>query len=175
MGTTKLKITKLIQSTLHSKITPLFLSGLLIVSVLLSTSTLIIKYKLGILDLIFINTCIVGEIFAIFALLFRSKFPVGLSIPLLFWFGVGGRLNFSGSWFSPMHLTHILMVFVGIYLVYFVWKVIEGKKKPFWIGLVIGVFLTFFLLFMMGWYYSTHPEAHKILLDVGWRGPEFRR
>jgi len=25
---------------------------------------------------------------------------------------------------------------------------------------------------MMGWYYSTHPEAYKIPLDVGWRGPE---
>jgi hypothetical protein len=26
---------------------------------------------------------------------------------------------------------------------------------------------------MMGRYYSTHPEAYKILLDVGWQGPEF--
>lgn len=162
--------TKLFQNYLS-----FILSGLLICAILLSTSTLIVKYKLDILDLLFINTCIVGEIIAVFALLLRNKTLAGLSIPLLFWFGIGGRLNFSGSWVSPMHLTHMLMAFVGIYLVYFVWKVIEGKKKFFWIGLVIGMFLVFFLLFMMGWYYSTHPEAYKILLDVGWQGPEFGR
>jgi tryptophan-rich sensory protein len=62
------------------------------------------KYKLGILDLLFINTCLVGEIIDIFALLPRNKHHAGLAIPLLLWFGIGGRLNFSGSWFSPMHL-----------------------------------------------------------------------
>jgi tryptophan-rich sensory protein len=161
--------TKLLQNYL-----PFILSGLLICAVLLSTSTLIVKYKLGILDLLFINTCIVGEIIAIFALLLRNKHLAGLSIPLLLWFGIGGRLNFSGRWFFPMHLTHVLMVLVSIYLVYFVWKVIKEKKKNFWIGFGIGIFLLLFLLFMMGWYYSTHPEAYKILLDVGWHGPEFR-
>jgi|GEM_PF-1888777 hypothetical protein len=157
------------------KYLPFMLSGLLICAVLLSTSTLIVKYKLSILDLLFINTCIVGEIIAIFALLFRNKHLAGLSIPLLLWFGIGGRLNFSGSWFSPMHLTHVLMILVSIYLVYFVWKVIKGKKKAFWFGLGIGIFLIFFLLFMMAWYYSTHPEAYKILLDIGWQGPGFSR
>jgi len=159
---------------LFQKYLPFVLSGLLICAVLLSTSTLIVKYKLGIVDLLFINTCIVGEIIAIFALLLKNKPLAGLSIPLLLWFGIGGRLNFSGSWFSPMHLTHVLMVLVSIYLFYFVWKVIAGKKKAFWIGFAIGVILLFFSLFMMGWYYSTHPEAYKILLDVGWQGQEFR-
>jgi len=56
------------------KYLPFILSGLLICAVLLSTSTLIVKYELSILDLLFINTCIVGEIIAIFALLFRNKF-----------------------------------------------------------------------------------------------------
>ncbi len=84
------------------------------------------------------------------------------------------KINFSGSWFSPMHLTHVLMALVSIYLIYFVWKVNNGKKRAFYIGFGIGIFLLFFLLFMMGWYYSTHPEAYKILLDVGWQGPEFR-
>lgn len=161
--------TKLFQNYL-----PFILSGVLVCAVLLSTSTLIAKYKLGILDLLFINTCIVGEIIAVFALLLRNKLLAGLSIPLLLWFGIGGRLNFGGSWFSPMHLTHVLMALVSIYLVYFVWKVIKGGKKTFWVGFGIGVFLLFFLVLMMGWYYSTHPESYKILLDVGWRGPEFR-
>lgn len=161
--------TKLLQNYLS-----FILTGLLICAVLLSTSTLAIKYKLGILDLLFINTCIVGEIIAIFALLFRNKTIAGLSIPLLLWFGIGGKLNFTGSWFSSMHFTHILMVLVSTYLFYFVWKVIKEKKKAFWIGFGIGVFFLFFLLFMMGWYYSTHPEAYKILLDVGWQGQEFK-
>lgn len=141
---------------------------------ILSVTTLATRYRLGPLDLLMINTCIIGEVLAIFALLLKNKLLAGLSIPLLLYFGIRGKLNFSGSWFSPMHLTHVLMVLVSIYLVYFVWKVIKEKKKNFWIGFGIGIFLIFFLLFMMGWYYSTHPEAYKILLDVGWQGPEFR-
>ncbi|MCD6494322.1 MAG: hypothetical protein J7K36_11145 [Archaeoglobaceae archaeon] len=47
-----------------------------------------------------------------------------------------------------------------------------GKKRPFWIGVGMGTFLVLLLLFMMGWYYSTHPDAYKILLDIGWRGLE---
>ena len=85
-----------------------------------------------------INTCITGEILAVLSLLLRNKTLSGVSIPLLLWFGIGGRINFSGSWFSPMHLTHVLMVFVSIYLIYFVWKVIKGKKKYFWIGIGVG-------------------------------------
>jgi hypothetical protein len=160
---------------LFQKYLPFVLSGLLIFAVLLSVTTLIVKYKIGFLGLIFINTCILGEIFAILALLLRNRHLAGLSLPLLLWFGIGGRLNFSGSWFAPMHLTHVLMVLVSIYLVYFVWKVVEGKKKAFWVGFGIGVLLLFFLLFIMGWYYSTHPEAYEILLDVGWQGPEFKQ
>lgn len=75
--------TKLFQSYF-----PIILSGLLICAVLLSTSTLIAKYKLGVLDLLFINTCIVGETIAIFALLLRNKHLAGLSIPLLLCFGL---------------------------------------------------------------------------------------
>ena len=36
----------------------------------------------------------------------------------------------------------------------------------------MGILLVLLLLFMMGWYYSTHPDAYKILLDLGWRGLE---
>jgi len=62
---------------------PLTLVGLLIISVLLSMSTLMIKYKLGFLDLLMINTCIVGEILAIFALLLKNKTLAGTSVPSL--------------------------------------------------------------------------------------------
>lgn len=150
------------------------LVGLLVLSVMLSVTALATRYNLKLLDLLMINTCIVGEVLAIFALLLKNKTLAGVSIPPLLWFGVGGRLNFSGSWISPMHLTHVLMVLVSIYLIYLVWKVLKGEKRPFWIGIGIGIFLVLFLLFMMEWYYSTHPDAYKILLDVGWRGPEFR-
>jgi len=119
-----------------------------------------------------INTCIVGEILAILALLLKNKTLVGTSVPLLLWFGVGGRIKFSGSWFSAMHLTHTLMVLVSFYLVYLIWKVIKGEERPFWIGMGMEIFLVLLLLFMMGWYYSTHPDAYKILLDLGWRGLE---
>ncbi|HEC75665.1 MAG TPA: hypothetical protein ENI33_00190 [Thermoplasmatales archaeon] len=153
---------------------PFILVGLIVISVVLSVGTLVIRYQLGPLGLLMINTCIVGEILAVFALLLKNKTLAGISIPSLLWFGIGGRLNFSGSWLSAMHLTHVLMVLMSIYLVYLVWKVIKGKKRPFWVGIGIGVFLVLFLLFMMGWFYSTHPEAYDILLDVGWHGPEFR-
>lgn len=163
------KITKLLENYFS-----FVLVGLLILSVTLSVTTLATSYHVGPLDLLMINTCIVGEILAIFALSLKNKTLAGVSIPPLLWFGVGGRLNFSGSWISPMHLTHVLMVLVSIYLIYIVWKVLKGEKRPFWIGFGIGVFLVLFLLFMMGWYYSTHPESYKILFDVGYQGPEFR-
>jgi len=112
----------------------LILVCLLTASVLFSVSGLIIKYSLRPLDLLMINTCIVGEILAISALLLKNKTLAGISVPPLLWFGVGGRINFSGSWFSAMHFTHALMVLVGLYLIYLVWRVINGEKRPFWIA-----------------------------------------
>jgi len=66
------------------------------------------------------------------------------------------------------------MVLVSLYLIYLVWRVIQGGKKLFWFGVGIGIFLVLLLLFMMGWYYSTHPDAYKILLDTGWQGLELK-
>ena len=104
------------------------LVGLLIISVVLSVGTLVVKYQLGLFDLLMIN--IIGEILAIFALFLKTKLLQAYLFHHYFGFGIGGRLNFSGSWLSTMHLTHVLMVLVSIYLIYFVWKVQKGKKKP---------------------------------------------
>ena len=91
--------------------------------------------------MLMINTCIVGEILVISALLLKNKTLAGISIPSLLWFGIGGRINFSGSWLSAMHLTHLLMVSISIYLIYLVWKILKGEKKSFWIGIRIGILL----------------------------------
>ncbi len=105
-----------------------------------------------------INTCIVGEILAISALLLKNKTLAGTSVPLLLWFGVGGRINFSGSCNAPYPCLDGVgrLIFIIPRL-----EVINGEKRPFWIG--VG---------MRGWCYSTHPDAYKILLDLGWRGLE---
>ncbi len=107
-----------------------------------------------------INTCIVGEILAISALLLKNKTLAGTSVPLLLWFVVGVRINFSGSCNAPYPCLDGVGRLI-FYLIYLVWRVINGEKRPFWIG--VG---------MRGWYYSSHPDAYKILLDLGWRGLE---
>lgn len=79
------KITKLSDNYL-----PFILAVLLVISVLLLVSTLAIKYQLNLLDLLMVDTCIVGEILAIFALLLKNKTLAGASVPALLWFGIGG-------------------------------------------------------------------------------------
>lgn len=116
-----------------------------------------------------INTCIVGEILAISALLLKNKTLTGTSVPLLLWFGVGGRINFSGSCNAPYPCLDGVgrLIFIIPRL-----EVINGEKRPFWIGVGMGGVLVLLLFFMRGWCYSTHPDAYKILLDLEWRGLE---
>ncbi|HMK47151.1 MAG TPA: hypothetical protein VK436_11045 [Methanocella sp.] len=111
---------------------------------------------------------------AVLALLFKNKLLAGMAIPLLLWLGGGGLFNFDAGLLTTMQLSHMLMVVVSMYLAYSGWFVADGDKKSFLAGIGLGIVVAVALLSGMIWYYSIHPEVYRILLDVGWKGPEFR-
>jgi len=137
---------------LSQKYLPFILSGLLLCSALFLTSLLLSgtykQQRIGIASLFVISFQLLIEVIVVLALLLKNKFLAGLSIPSLLFYGITGVIQFLINGFYPLYLTHVLMLSISVYLLYFVWKVMKGRKEIFWFGLLLGICILFFFLFM---------------------------
>ncbi len=127
--------------------------------------------RVGVLDWLVLNVCSPSQIVAIAGLLSKKKEVVGVSIPLLLRFGVGGMLLFSWSGYMlQAQANHILMIITTVYLLYTTIKNEDKKQRQkMLVGLGIGVLLVLLIDFVVfPWYFANmSPRIIELLKDMG--------
>ena len=100
------------------------------------------------------------QLFVVFALIFRKRVLMSISIPFLLFYGAGGFFLFTWSSRTiPAQISHLMMVLTALYIIYFIimqWEI--GKLA---IGIVLGIILFVPFRAYEIYYLKAHPEVES--------------